>query len=123
MRKHRGRRSGDLDGYPAPLDDAVTALRWVAANATELGVDATRIAVAGSSAGATLAAGLAHRVANGSPPAVVFQLLHQPVLDDRATASKSEFRTSPAFDSEAAELMWRHYLGPGVGSAARAGPT
>jgi acetyl esterase/lipase len=104
--------------YPAPLDDAVTALRWVAANATELGVDATRIAVAGSSAGATLAAGLAHRAANGSPPAVVFQLLHQPVLDDRATASKSEFRTSPAFDSEAAELMWRHYLGPGAGSAA-----
>src|SRR5271154_242458 len=43
--------------YPAALDDAVTALRWVADNATELGVDAARIAVAGSSAGATLAAG------------------------------------------------------------------
>ena len=41
-----------------------------------------------------------------------FQLLHQPVLDDRATASKAEFRTSPAFDGEAADLMWRYYLGP-----------
>ena len=40
----------------------------------------------------------------------MFQLLHQPVLDDRATASKAEFRTSPAFDSEAADLMWRYYL-------------
>ncbi|MGB7872575.1 MAG: alpha/beta hydrolase fold domain-containing protein, partial [Mycobacterium sp.] len=67
--------------YPAPLDDAVSALRWVADNATELGVDAARIAVAGSSAGATLAAGLALRAADGSLPPIVFQLLHQPVLD------------------------------------------
>jgi len=43
-------------------------------------------------------------------------LLHQPVLDDRATASKAEFCTSPAFDSEAADLMWRYYLGPATGS-------
>jgi acetyl esterase len=97
--------------YPAPLDDAVTALRWVAANAAELGIDTTRIGVAGSSAGAALAAGLAQRSADGSLPPVVFQLLHQPVLDDRETASKAEFGASPAFDSEAAELMWHHYLG------------
>ena len=47
--------------YPAALDDATAVLRWVAANATELGVDAARIAVAGSSAGAALAACLAQR--------------------------------------------------------------
>jgi acetyl esterase len=104
--------------YPAALDDAVTALRWVADNATELGVDAARIAVAGSSAGATLAAGLAQRAADGSLPPIVFQLLHQPVLDDRATASKAEFATSPAFDGEAAELMWRHYLASDGSAAA-----
>jgi len=100
--------------YPAALDDARAVLRWVTANATELGVDAARLAVAGSSAGATLAACLAHGAA-GEPP-VVFQLLHQPVLDDRATVSKAQFRTSPAFDSEAADLMWRYYLGPQVAS-------
>jgi acetyl esterase len=104
--------------YPAALDDATTALRWVVANATELGVDAARIAVAGSSAGAALAACLSHGSADGTLPAVGFQLLHQPVLDDRETPSKAEFRSSPAFDSEAAELMWRHYLGPDTGSAA-----
>ena len=103
--------------YPAALDDATTALRWVAANATELGVDAARIAVAGSSAGATLAACLAHGSADGILPAVGFQLLHQPVLDDRETPSKAEFCTSPAFDSEAAELMWGYYLGSETGSA------
>jgi acetyl esterase/lipase len=103
--------------YPAALDDARAVLRWVAANKTELGIDAARIAVAGSSAGATLAAGLADGAADGSLPDVVFQLLHQPVLDDRETASKAEFATSPAFDGEAAELMWRYYL-PSAGSAA-----
>ncbi|OBA73182.1 alpha/beta hydrolase [Mycobacterium sp. 1554424.7] len=104
--------------YPAALGDAIAVLRWVAATATGLGVDPARLAVGGSSAGAALAAGLAHGAADGSLPAVVFQLLHQPVLDDRETASKAEFCTSPAFDSEAAELMWRHYLGPAGGPSA-----
>ncbi|MGO9156561.1 alpha/beta hydrolase [Mycobacterium sp.] len=102
--------------YPAALSDAAAVLNWVAANATELGVDAGRLAVAGSSAGGALAACMAHGAAEGSLPQVVFQLLHQPVLDDRATGSKTEFRTSPAFDGEAAELMWRHYLGTDAGS-------
>jgi len=96
--------------YPAALDDAFAVVNWVATNASELGVDATRLAVAGSSAGATLAACLAHRAAEASSPPVVFQLLHQPVLDDRGTGSKAEFRTSPAFDGEAAEWMWSYYL-------------
>jgi acetyl esterase len=98
--------------YPAALNDLVAVLNWVVTNASELNVDATRLAVAGSSAGAALAACLAHRAADGLVPPVVFQLLHQPVLDDRGTASKTEFRTSPAFDGEAADLMWGYYLGP-----------
>jgi acetyl esterase/lipase len=106
--------------YPAALDDASAALRWVVANARELGVDPARVAVAGSSAGATLAACLAQGAADGSLPPVVFQLLHQPVLDDRVTPSKKEFRTSPAFDSEAADLMWSHYLGERSGSESAA---
>jgi len=97
--------------YPAALCDAVAVLKWVATRATELGVDAGRLALAGSSAGAALVACMAHGAAEGSLPPVVFQLLHQPVLDDRVTGSKAEFRTSPAFDGEAAELMWRYYLG------------
>jgi acetyl esterase len=107
--------------YPAALDDAIAVLNWVALKATELGIDARRLALAGSSAGAALVACMVHRAADGSLPAIVFQLLHQPVLDDRATASKTEFRASPAFDGEAADLMWRHYL-PSDGAAAVAVP-
>ena len=43
--------------YPAALDDAITVLDWVFANAGDLGFDASRVAVAGSSAGGALAAG------------------------------------------------------------------
>lgn len=100
--------------YPAGLDDAVAALRWVCTNARHLDIDASRLAVAGSSAGAALAACLAQRAA----PGVVFQLLHQPVLDDRNTASKTEFTATPAFDGPAATLMWRYYLGDARASAA-----
>jgi acetyl esterase len=103
--------------YPAALDDATTVRNWLAANAGELGADASRIAVAGSSAGGALAAGLAQRSADGSLPPVMFQLLHQPVLDDRVTGSKTEFDATPAFDGPAAALMWRYYLGTAEPSA------
>jgi acetyl esterase/lipase len=103
--------------YPAAVDDAAAVLNWVSANADELGVDVSRIAVAGSSAGGALAACLAQRSADGSLPAVMFQMLHQPVLDDRVTGSKTEFEATPAFDGPAAELMWRHYLGSTAPSA------
>jgi acetyl esterase len=111
--------------YPHALDDAIAVLNWVATCAAELDVDASRVAVAGSSAGGALAASLAQRAALGSLPPVVFQLLHQPVLDDRATTSKDEFRASPAFDGEAAELMWQYYrganpAGPDIAPARRA---
>lgn len=96
--------------YPAALDDASAVLTWVADNSAALGVDADRLAVAGSSAGAALAAGLAQHAATGSAPRLVFQMLHQPVLDDRPMPSKHEFTTTPGFDGPAVEMMWHHYL-------------
>lgn len=98
------------DPYPAGLDDAAAVLAWAADNGTNLGIDTTRLAVAGSSAGAALAALLAQRAAAGSAPPVVFQLLHQPVLDDRPMPSKEEFDATPGFDGPAVMQMWRHYV-------------
>ena len=99
--------------HPAALEDAMTVLNWVADNASELGVNADRLAVAGSSAGGALAARLAQCAADGAAPPVVFQLLHQPVLDDRPTPSKEEFIATPGFDGPAVADMWRHYVGDG----------
>ena len=107
--------------YPAALEDALTVLTWVAANAEALRVDSARIAVAGSSAGAAVAARLAQFAAAGSAPPIVFQLLHQPVLDDRPTPSKIEFATTPGIDGPAVTQMWRYYLS-GETAAAPAAP-
>jgi acetyl esterase len=96
--------------FPAALDDAMTVLEWAVDNHVELGIDPARLAVAGSSAGGALAALLAQRAAQGTAPPVVFQLLHQPVLDDRPMPSKDEFATTPGFDGPAVTQMWRHYL-------------
>jgi acetyl esterase len=96
--------------YPAALEDVSAVLAWVAERAGELDMDRARLAVAGSSAGAALAAGLAQRAASGRLPPVVFTLLHQPVLDDRPMPSKSAFLATPGFDGTAAAAMWQHYL-------------
>jgi acetyl esterase len=98
------------DPFPAALDDAMTVSQWAVDNRAELGIDAGRLAVAGSSAGAALAALIAQRAAEGSAPPVVFQLLHQPVLDDRPMPSKEEFDATPGFDGPAVRQMWGHYL-------------
>ena len=45
--------------FPAPIEDCYAGLRWFASSAGELGVDRSRIAIGGGSAGGGLAAGLA----------------------------------------------------------------
>jgi acetyl esterase/lipase len=94
--------------HPAGFDDALAVLKWVVAESDALDVDPSRIAVAGSSAGGAIAALLAQLSAIGEAPPVVFQLLHQPVLDDRPTPSKAEFVSTPGFDGPATRQMWAH---------------
>ncbi|UNB50370.1 alpha/beta hydrolase [Mycolicibacterium sp. YH-1] len=97
--------------HPAGLDDVLAVLKWIVAESDHLDIDPRRIAVAGSSAGGALAALLAQLAADGDAPPVLFQLLHQPVLDDRPTPSKFEFVTTPGFDGPATSQMWGHVSG------------
>ncbi|HEY6508647.1 MAG TPA: alpha/beta hydrolase, partial [Vicinamibacterales bacterium] len=104
--------------YPAALNDVLAVLAWVVAGTGELGIDVNRLAVAGNSAGGALAARVAQCAAEGFAPPLVFQLLHQPVLDDRPSPSKEEFAATPGFDGAAAAQMWRYYLGAQPNSSA-----
>jgi acetyl esterase len=60
--------------FPGTFDDCLAALRWAAANVAELGGDANRLAVAGESSGATLAASVA-QACREKGPRIVAQLL------------------------------------------------
>lgn len=68
--------------FPAALDDCDAALAWARADAGRLGIDPSRIAVAGDSAGGALAASLAIRCRDRGDPELRCQALFYPVLDD-----------------------------------------
>jgi acetyl esterase/lipase len=70
------------DPYPAPVDDCMAGLRWLAEQPQ---IDRARVAVGGMSAGGGLAAGVALRARDEGGPALAFQLLTYPMLDDRTT--------------------------------------
>jgi len=68
--------------FPGPVEDAVAAFRWVAANADALSVDAARIAIGGDSAGGNLAAVACQQLRDaGDAMAPCFQLLIYPATD------------------------------------------
>jgi acetyl esterase len=83
-------RMGPEHRFPAAVDDSVAALRWVHANAGELKLDATRIAVGGDSAGGNLAAVVAIAARDGGGPALAFQLLIYPATDMRRIAKSHQ---------------------------------
>ncbi|GLW95477.1 alpha/beta hydrolase [Actinokineospora globicatena] len=67
--------------FPAAVDDALSAYLWASKNADSLGVDPTRIAVGGDSAGGNLAAVTAHQAVRTGAPTPAFQLLFYPGTD------------------------------------------
>ncbi len=105
-------RKGPEHKFPAAVDDAFAALQWCAANASSLGVDASRIAVGGDSAGGNLAAVTALMARDARGPALSFQLLIYPVSDYRCKSDSYE-RYSKGYGLLEAETMsWfqNHYL-------------
>lgn len=96
--------------YPAGLDDCYAGLRWVHEQAEGLGVDRGRIGVAGYSAGAGLAAGLALLARDRGELPVAFQLLQCPMLDDRCGTRSSQWQVPPWYPATNA-TAWHAYLG------------
>jgi acetyl esterase len=98
------------DRYPAAADDAYAATRWSADHASELGIDASRIAVGGSSAGGNLAAVVTLMARERGAPMIAFQLLHVPVTDhDFDTASYRANGTGFGLTRSGMRWFWDHY--------------
>jgi acetyl esterase len=97
--------------FPAAVEDARAALRWVADHVGELGGDATRLAVGGDSAGGNLAAGVALWARDEGIP-LTLQLLIYPAVDiDGDYPSRTENAEGYLLDRPLTDWFLRQYVG------------
>lgn len=98
--------------YPAPLEDCYAALCWASEHAATLGIDPSRLAVAGDSAGGNLAAACALLARDRAGPALSFQALIYPGLGGgQATASFSTHKSDLFLKPSGILFSQRAYLG------------
>jgi len=97
----------------ALVEDCYQGLLWVAENSAELGIDPTRIVIAGASAGGGLAAGVTLLTRDLGTPAIAAQMLICPMLDHRNTSTSSrQYSGVPGvWTGEMNEFGWRSVLG------------
>lgn len=99
--------------FPAAVDDALAAVRWIESNAASLGVDANSLAVGGDSAGATLAAVACQLARDAGGPVLAFQALLFPATHmDAETSSRRELANDAFLDARTIAWFFRHYFGP-----------
>jgi len=104
--------------FPAAIEDAIAAAKWLSRHAAELGIDAGKIVVGGDSAGATLAAAVCQHAARHDGPPILLQCLICPVLDFGATSpSRDAFAENYLLDRTLLEADLADYLPGGVDPA------
>lgn len=105
--------------FPGPVQDCFAALCWMQASAGRLGIDAARIGIIGESAGGGLAAALALMARDRGGPAIAFQHLIFPMLDDRTCINTGANPFAGEFIWTAADnrFGWASLLGEAPGGA------
>jgi acetyl esterase len=96
--------------FPLPLDDCLAALRWLATHGRPFGVDPSRIAVGGTSAGANLAAAVALASRDAGSPGLELQVLVYPPLLHGSDTESMRREGLPSFDRRDVGWCWSHYL-------------
>ena len=98
--------------YQAAVADCFAGLNWMVDNAESLGVDSSRIAIGGASAGGGLSAGLALYNRDNNGPDLRLQLLIYPMLDDtHETPSGYEVTNPHTWNRDVSLKAWKMYLG------------
>lgn len=99
--------------FPASLNENYAALKYLHTNARTLGVDPTRIAITGESAGGGHAAMLAIHARNRSEVPILFQSLVYPMLDDRtgSTRNPAPYIGTFTWNRDYNRLGWSSLLG------------
>ena len=91
--------------FPAAFDDVVAGLKWVAANGPSIGIDSSKLAIGGDSAGGNLAAAVAIWARDHGGPKLLMQLLAYPVTDAVGRAD-SYRRYEDGYGLNAATMEW-----------------
>ncbi|MCO8122074.1 alpha/beta hydrolase [Stieleria sp. TO1_6] len=107
------------NSFPGPIDDCYRATQFVVDNASLLNVDASRLAVAGDSAGGYLATAVAIRARDRSGPQIALQTLFYPVIEPHfETESYREFSQGYGLTRDSMRWFWNQFLGDQPASAA-----
>jgi acetyl esterase len=97
--------------FPAALEDALAAVKWVEDSATELEVDPNAIAVAGDSAGGNLAAVTCLLAkANRGSPHIAYQLLLYPSISLTRELLNRPFGQGYRLEDRAIQWCYSHYM-------------
>ena len=104
--------------FPGPLEDSYAALLWMSRESKVLGIDKSKLAVTGESAGGGLAAELAFLVRDRKEVSLVLQYLTQPMLDDRTgvTIDVSPYLGQYVWTRGSNQFGWSTYLNQPAGS-------
>jgi acetyl esterase len=106
--------------FPAAVDDAFAATKWVAANGGSLGIDASRLAVGGDSAGGNLSAVVALLARDAKGPTLKLQVLIYPAVDFTMGAKSFETNADVLPLTRSAVIWFRdQYLGADTDKAGR----
>ncbi|QXH44908.1 alpha/beta hydrolase [Pseudomonas xanthosomatis] len=96
--------------YPTAINQAYAATRWVAEHGKQIGVDSSRLAVAGNSVGGNMAAVVALKAKEAGTPKLRFQLLLWPVTDASfETASYKQFAEGHFLTTGMMKWFWDSY--------------
>jgi acetyl esterase len=98
--------------YPAQIEQCYAAARWIMEQGAAGGFDATRIAVAGDSAGGNMSTVLALMAKRRGDVRFVHQSLYYPMTDANAEDSESlrTFKDGPYGSAEGLHWFWNSYL-------------
>ena len=100
--------------YPGAVDDCYAATLWAVDHAIELGIDPSRIATSGTSAGGNLAGAVAMMARDRGGPAISHQVLFCPVIDaDFERPSYIQNATDYGLTRDVMIWFWGHYTGDG----------
>lgn len=96
--------------FPVAINQAYAATKWVSENGTTIGVDASRLAVAGNSVGGNMATVVALMAKDKKVPEIAFQLLLWPVTDsDFSRPSYTQYAEGRFLTTPIMKWMWDNY--------------